>query len=54
MLACVRAGKTTFIRMLAGLLKADPDADGKEPELEGFSVWITSVSILFILEAFSA
>ncbi len=31
-------GKTTFIRMLAGLLKADPDESGKEPEIEGFAV----------------
>ena len=31
-------GKTTFIRMLAGLLKADPMPNGKEVRLDGFSV----------------
>lgn len=31
-------GKTTFIRMLAGLLKPDVKAGEKEPELSGFSV----------------
>jgi ATP-binding cassette subfamily E protein 1 len=34
----VVAGKTTFIRMLAGLLKADPGPDGKEPDVTGFVV----------------
>jgi len=31
-------GKTTFIRMLAGLLKADVKAGEKEPDVGGFSV----------------
>jgi ATPase subunit of ABC transporter with duplicated ATPase domains len=31
-------GKTTFIRMLAGLLKADVKPGEKEPDVGGFSV----------------
>ena len=31
-------GKTTFIRMLAGLLKPDPLPNGKNINLDGFSV----------------
>jgi ATP-binding cassette, sub-family E, member 1 len=31
-------GKTTFIRMLAGLLKPDVKAGEKEPEISGFSI----------------
>lgn len=31
-------GKTTFIRMLAGLVPPDPNPDGSMPDLEGFRV----------------